>query len=155
MVAVPEAERRHTHINLIDPTHPLLPIALHCLKNDCIERSSSQQLCGTLAALKQTVMYEESSLDKGHIPGAMYELLQGQCKEFNGSQVDTQWLTERLMQSARDNEAKERQLMKLNESHEETTAALQHTITQKEREVSELQRKFMIILFQVNSIKYK
>ena len=49
-VAVPEAERRHTHINLIEPTHPLLPIALHCLKDECIERPSSQQLCGILAA---------------------------------------------------------------------------------------------------------
>ena len=36
-VPVPEAERRHAHISLVDPTHPLLPIALHCLKDKEVE----------------------------------------------------------------------------------------------------------------------
>ena len=129
-VAVPEAERRHAHISLIDPTHRLLPIALHCLKDKDTERPSSQQLCQSLASLKETAMKE------GH------SQFEGQVEELNVSQADTQWLTERLIQPIRDNEAKERQLRRLKqqiESHEEITAALQHTITQKEREVSELQ----------------
>ena len=43
-VPVPEAERRHAHISLIDPTHPLLPIALHCLKDEDVERPSSSNI---------------------------------------------------------------------------------------------------------------
>ena len=141
-VPVPEAERRHAHISLVDPTHPLLPIALHCLKDEDVERPSSQQLCQTLGALKETAMYEESSQDEDYHPGAK-ELLQGPDKELNLSQAETQRLIEQLMRATRDNEAKEGQLRRLNqqvESNEEITTALQHTITEKEREVSELQR---------------
>ena len=49
---IPEIERRQAHINLIEPTHPLLPIALECLKDEAMERPSSQQLCQLLDALK-------------------------------------------------------------------------------------------------------
>ena len=34
---IPEVERRQAHINLIEPTHPLLPIALECLKDEAVE----------------------------------------------------------------------------------------------------------------------
>ncbi len=51
-VAIPEIERRQAHINLIEPTHPLLLIALRCLKDWDLERPSSQQLCETLETLK-------------------------------------------------------------------------------------------------------
>ena len=43
-VDVPEVERRRSHINLIDPAHPLLPFALDCLKDRDTERPS----CGAL-----------------------------------------------------------------------------------------------------------
>ena len=59
-IAIPEVERRQAHISLIEPTHPLLPIALECLKDEAVERPSSQQLCQSLDALKGTVKYEES-----------------------------------------------------------------------------------------------
>ncbi|XP_064405354.1 probable serine/threonine-protein kinase kinX [Halichondria panicea] len=60
-VAVPEIERRQAHISLIEPTHPLLPIAHHCLKDKDAERPSSQQLCQILDALKRTPQYQEGS----------------------------------------------------------------------------------------------
>ena len=168
-VPVPEVERRHTHISLIDPTHPLLPITLHCLKDEDVERPSSQQLCQTLSALKETDMYEQSSQqDKDqllrakdeHILTQTQELvvksqqLEANVEEINAKETVNHELTERLEQSTRDNlvlqneaETKERQLRRLNqqvESNEEVTAALQHSITQKEREVSELQNVLSI-----------
>ncbi len=51
-VPVPELERRQAHMSLIEPTHPLLPIARHCLKDRDVERPSSQQLYQTMDALK-------------------------------------------------------------------------------------------------------
>ena len=51
-VPIPEAERRHAQISLIETTHPLLPIALECLKDVAMERPSSQELCQSLDALK-------------------------------------------------------------------------------------------------------
>ena len=65
-VAIPELERRQAHMILIEPTHPLLPIARHCLKDRDVERPSSQQLCQTLDALKRTPRYQESSQQDLH-----------------------------------------------------------------------------------------
>ena len=60
-MSVPEIERRQNHISRIDPNHPLLPIALDCLKDADGERPSAQQLCERLAALKETAKYKNAS----------------------------------------------------------------------------------------------
>ena len=59
-VPVPETERRQSHIHLINPAHPLLPVALNCLKERERERPSAQELCHRLAALKESPRYGES-----------------------------------------------------------------------------------------------
>ena len=58
---VPEIERRQNHISRVDPNHPLLLIALDCLKDADGERPSAQQLCERLAALKETAKYKNAS----------------------------------------------------------------------------------------------
>ena len=60
-LCVPEIERRQNHISRVDPNHPLLPIALDCLKDADGERPSAQQLCERLAALKETAKYKNTS----------------------------------------------------------------------------------------------
>ena len=57
---VPETERRKSHIDLIDPTHPLVPISMSCLSNNEEDRPSAQELCHHLAALKETPQYGDS-----------------------------------------------------------------------------------------------
>ena len=59
-VRVSEIERRNNHISKINTAHPLLPIALDCLKNQEGERPSTGELCQRLAALKDTPKYTES-----------------------------------------------------------------------------------------------
>ena len=59
-VRVSEIERRQNHISQVDPNHPLLPIALHCLKDSDVERPSAQQLCHRVAALKETPQFTQS-----------------------------------------------------------------------------------------------
>ena len=59
-VRVSEIERRQNHINEIDPNHPLLPIALDCLKDNDVERPSAQELCCKVGTLKETNLYTES-----------------------------------------------------------------------------------------------
>ena len=56
----PEAERRKKDIDLIEPSHPLRPIALHCLKDMDTERPSADELCGRLASLKREPRYTHS-----------------------------------------------------------------------------------------------
>ena len=55
-----EVDRRQNHISQVDPNHPLLPIALDCLKDEDIERPSAQQLCERVASLKERPEYSES-----------------------------------------------------------------------------------------------
>ena len=59
-VAIPDAERRKSHIDLINPSHPLLPIATVCLSYKEEERPSAQGLCHRLAALKEAPQYSDS-----------------------------------------------------------------------------------------------
>ena len=55
-----ETERRKNHIDLINPTHDLLPIAMDCLKYQEEERPSSEELCQKLVVLKQSRVYRDS-----------------------------------------------------------------------------------------------
>ena len=59
-VRVPEIKRRRSHIDLINPAHPLLPIALNCLKDRDRERPSCHELCGCMSTLKASPKYTES-----------------------------------------------------------------------------------------------
>ena len=55
-----ETERRKSHIDLIDSTHPLLPIAIDCLSYNEEDRPSAHDLCHHLAALKEAPQYGDS-----------------------------------------------------------------------------------------------
>ena len=59
-VPIPEIERRQSHISLINPAHPLLPVALSCLKDKDRERPSTQELCHHIAGLKTSPQYTKS-----------------------------------------------------------------------------------------------
>ena len=59
-LCVPEIERRQNHISGVDPNHPLLLIALSCLKDSDNERPSAQQLCERVATLKETTKYKNA-----------------------------------------------------------------------------------------------
>ena len=60
LVPVLEVDRRKNHIDLINPAHRLLPVALDCLKNREKERPSTQELCDCIAALKVEPQYSQS-----------------------------------------------------------------------------------------------
>ena len=68
LVQYPETERRMKDIDLIEPSHPLRPIALHCLKDRDTERPSADELCGRLASLKREPRYTHSvEQNRGHV----------------------------------------------------------------------------------------
>ena len=60
-----ETERRKSHIDLIDPTHPLLPITIDCLSYSEEDRPSAHDLCHRLAALKEAPQYSDSVQQAG------------------------------------------------------------------------------------------
>ena len=59
-VPIPETERRQSHISMIDPAHPLLPVALTCLQDEGGERPSAQEICRGIATLKTATCYQRS-----------------------------------------------------------------------------------------------
>ena len=56
-----ETKRRKNHIDKINPTHMLLPIAVDCLHYQENDRPSSEELCLRLAGLKESREYKEST----------------------------------------------------------------------------------------------
>ena len=77
---VPERERRKKDINLVDPNHPLLPLALHCLKDDDTERLSADDLFGRLATLKGEQMYTRS-VEQSREQSVSVQTLQQQIRQ--------------------------------------------------------------------------
>ena len=134
---VPEAERRHAHISLIDPTHPLLPVALECLKDEAVERPSSQELCQSLDALKKAIKYKgRFQQDEGALLKEKWVQIQGKLQDFQALHQERQSLQNYI-------KAKDHQLRKLQQqlkSNEEITATLQQTIAQRDREIYELRK---------------
>ena len=59
-MVVPEFERRKDHLNIISHAHPLLPIALDCIKDKEDDRLTAEQLCSWLIALKESAIYQDS-----------------------------------------------------------------------------------------------
>ena len=59
-IPVPEVERRQQHIDSIDKDHPLLSIALDCLKDFDTDRPFARDVCHSMEAIKQTQQYKES-----------------------------------------------------------------------------------------------
>ncbi|XP_064393145.1 uncharacterized protein LOC135340726 [Halichondria panicea] len=59
-VRTSEIDRRDNHIRLIFPGHPLLPMAIDCLRDKANDRPSASSLCHTLTELKVRSEYKES-----------------------------------------------------------------------------------------------
>ena len=52
-VPIPDSERRQSHIDLIDPAHPLLQMALRCLNYSEEDRPTAEVLCREIALLRE------------------------------------------------------------------------------------------------------
>ena len=60
LIVIPELERRKEHLDVVPPTHPLLMVALNCLKDKEDPRPTAQQLCSCLIGLKESRVYQDS-----------------------------------------------------------------------------------------------
>ena len=56
-----ETERRKEHIDMIEPTHPLYRLAIECLAYREDDRPTADELCQSLAVLKESRDYIETS----------------------------------------------------------------------------------------------
>ena len=124
-VPVPERERRKKDIDLVDPNHPLLPLALHCLKDRDTERPSADELSGRLATLKGEQMYTHS-LEQSREQNVPIQRLQEQIREKDG-------------ELARARANYQQQVMEKEDEFEKARAYKQQQIREKECELERVQ----------------
>lgn len=124
---VRESERRKADIDLIDPTHPLLNIALECLNHNESDRPTAKQLCGQLSHLELGTRYQEDIHQTGELQHPKVLALQHKLKEM---EQQVQW-QEKLL-------AEQQQLL----TQKKTVHAdlLQH-LSEKQEEVDGLKLK--------------
>ena len=160
LMVVPELERRKEHLDLISPTHPLLEVALDCLKDKEDQRPTAEQLCSRLIALKESTAYRDSLQQTpeemtGQTPPARDQELEQQLRE---SELRVEDLTREVQQLQLVNEEQARSVQQLQHQNreleagsresEQVVAALQQCVEQKdavicekEREIQELQQR--------------
>ena len=153
-VRIAEVNRRQNHISQVAPDHPLLPIALDCLKDKDIERPSAQQLCERVASVKERPEYSESvtaaQQENQQLRQQLQQLQQVhreetqqivRRKERELGQIRQQ-LQEQQQSLTREREDKVRQLGQARqqlESSENGRAKLEEQLHEKDRRLSELE----------------
>ena len=116
-----EIERRRSHISTISSKHPLLRIALQCLKNKESHRPTSTDVCHQLVDIKSSASYRE------RLQSEMETTMQVDClvRELQAAKEETRKLNAQL-----DNlRAEIRQLYKIFEtsSHRNESCSIRRT----------------------------
>ena len=128
----PETERRKKDIDLIEPSHPLRPIALNCLKDRDTERPSADELCGRLASLKREPRYTHSvEQTRGHFQRFQDELERERAEHHEQLQRERAALQEQL----------QRERAALQEQLQRERAALQEQLQREQLLVRNLQEE--------------
>ena len=140
-----EPERRKNHIDLIDPNHALLPIAMECLKYEERERPSSEELCQRLVGLKDSQHYRDNVRQhQDEIQSKDIQIMSQNQQLLEKDRViqDKERESEDKERTLREEIAsRERQLRQLNqqlEEQEQVTAKIQHSL---QRQVDRLQQQ--------------
>ena len=139
-----ETERRKSHIDLIDATHPLLPIATDCLSYNEEDRPSAQELCHRLAALKQLPQYGDSvqqAQERSRAATANKEDRERQLRELQRQQKQIKDLQQELQ--VRNGQVKEKDAVIATKVQqlEQVTQEKDRDIEARERQLRELNQK--------------
>ena len=120
-IPVLDSERRKSHIDIVDPTHSLLPTALSCLSYSEKDRPSAQDLCRQLAAVKEAPRYQLQILQRE---------LQTKDQQLQDSQRRTHTLQQEL-------QTKDQQL----QDSQRRTHTLQQELQTKDQQLQDSQRR--------------
>ena len=141
-VPVPEIERRQSHIDLIDLAHPLLPVALDCLKDRDRERPSCHELCGHISTLKASLKYTESvqqsQVNTKPTQSAERESREReiqQSQQIQDLQQQLHILRDQLQEKEQENQQQQQQILGLRTlltAKDEQLAGKDHQLQQKE-----------------------
>ena len=164
-VEVPEIERRQSHIDLIDPAHPLLPVALDCLKDSDRERPSCHELCGHMSTLKASPKYtasvQQSQMNTKPTQSANRgsrerEIQQSQQIQDLQEQLHTQddqlqALNDQLQEKEQEIEQKQQQILGLQTLLAAKDEQLNHELQQKEAAIAAHQHQIQDLQEQLHT----
>ena len=168
-VPVPEIERRQSHIDLIDPTHPLLPVALDCLKDRDRERPSCHELCGHMSTLKSSPKFTESvqqsqvntqcvnresrerEIQQSQQIQDLQQQLHTQSEQLQEKEQEIQQQQQQILGLRTMLTAKDDQLQTLQQCKEEQLAGKDHQLQQKEAAIATCQQEIQQLRQQLQS----
>ena len=127
-VVVPELERRRSHLDLVDPTHPLVMVALSCLKDKEGQRPSAQQLCSRLSAIKQSPQYTTSLRQAQQAAQSPHEVTEAQTSPQRELLQQNRELQQQLAERVR---AQEREMEGLPRSMEQLQLQSERQVQEK------------------------
>ena len=130
-----DSERRKSHIDLIDPTHTLLPTALGCLNYLEKDRPSAQDLCRQLAAFKEAPRYTQLQ--------TLQRELQTKDQQLQNSQRRTHTLQQELQtkdQQLHDSQRCTHTLQQELQDSQRHTHTLQQELQTKDQQLHDSQR---------------
>ena len=160
-VEVPEIERRQSHIDLIDPVHPLLPVALDCLKDRDRERPSCHELCGHMSTLKVSPKYiesvQQSQVNTKPAQSASRESREReiqQSQQIRDLQQQLHTKDNQLRDKKQENQQKQEQILGLRTfltAKDEQLAGKDHQLQQKEAAIAAHQQEIQQLRQQLQS----
>ena len=160
-VPVPETQRRRSHIDLIAPAHPLLPIALECLKDKDRERPSCHALCGRMSTLKVSHKYTESvqqsKMNTKPTQSANRESREReiqQSQQIRDLQQQLHIKDDQLREKEQENQQQQQQNLKLRTlltTKDEQLAGKDHQLQQKEAAIAAHQQEIQQLRQQLQS----
>ena len=128
-VPVLETERRKNHIDMIDPNHPLLPIAMKCLKYEERERPSSEELCQRLAGLKDSQHYRDNVRQHQDEIQAKDTQIMSQNQQL----LEKDRVIQQVIQEEREHQVKDRVIQDKESESQDKDRIIQEVIQDKER----------------------
>ena len=146
-----EPERRTNHIEMINRSHPLLPIALDCLRYQERERPSSEELCQRLAGLRENTEYGESvqQVEREQNDIAMLERQIGEMQvreaanvqQLQGEIQSKDDQLQRCQQQERELRSQNQRLNQQLKEQEQVTAEIQQANHSLQRQMERLQQQ--------------
>ena len=136
-----DSERRKSHIDLIKPTHTLLPTALSCLSYSEKDRPSAQDLCRQLAAVKEAPRYQLQILQRElQDSQRRTHTLQQELRTKDQQLLDSQRRTHTLQQELQDSQRHTHTLQQELQDSQRHTHTLQQELQTKDQQLQDSQR---------------
>ena len=148
-IPVLDSERRKSHIDIINPTHTLLPTALSCLSYLEKDRPSAQDLCQQLAAVKEAPRYQLQILrremqDSQRRTHTLQQELQDSQRRTHTLQQELQTKDQQLQDSQRRTHTLQQELQTKDQQLQDSqrrTHTLQQELQTKEQQLQDSQRR--------------